>query len=682
MIRLKLFFLFLTAISINATAQWQPTNGPYGANIRCLSKNGIDVFAGTSNGGIYFSDNSGASWSKRNTGLGAYTVYSILINGSELFAGASTGLYKSIDYGITWNQAGTGFPSGTSIALCMALQGSIVLAGTNGQGIYRSTDNGLTWNLSNSGLPTNPYVQGLTSMGNKIIAGLYGGGIYVSNDSGSTWTSHYISSTTVYTFTKSGNKLYASTSGTVYVSLDTGSTWSILGSGLPLSPYFSVSANGTDLFAGDYNGKVYFYNGSTWALANSGIKQAGNNTNVWALCTLGSVVLAGTNGGLYSSNNNGTSWLPSETGLVNSSVQLIRSSGSMTVAATSNSGAFITNDDGNSWTKITNGFVNNGITGIGIFGSKIFATSYNNGSYFTTDSGSTWTIMPDLPASSGGSDFLESGSDLFAAASSGVYRSSDSGLTWINTSAGIAGNVFSLTSNSSGLFAGAPSGIFASTNNGATWDSINTGLPYYPIVLSVKAFDSVMYAGAYYGKVFKSNNNGLNWDSINSGIPSDATVFDIVATENMLFVGMNKYGIFYSDNGGLSWSADNAGFPPNIGIASLMIKGAYVYAGTSGNGLWRRPLSDFVGIEHHQFATKKIVAHPNPFHSTTILRSDENIINGKLFLYNIIGEEVKILDRINGSTIIIDRAGLKNGIYFYRLYQNDSFLSKGKLIIE
>jgi len=50
-------------------AQWIQTNGPYGGAVQCLAASGTNLYAGTSNSGVFLSTNNGTSWTAVNSGL-------------------------------------------------------------------------------------------------------------------------------------------------------------------------------------------------------------------------------------------------------------------------------------------------------------------------------------------------------------------------------------------------------------------------------------------------------------------------------------------------------------------------------------------------------------------------------------------------------------------------------------
>ena len=89
-------------------AQWIQTNGPYGGNIRCFAVNGSNLFAGTS-GGVFLSTNNGASWVAVNTGLANTSINTLAVSGSNLLAGTfGGGVFLSTNNGTSWTAVNTG----------------------------------------------------------------------------------------------------------------------------------------------------------------------------------------------------------------------------------------------------------------------------------------------------------------------------------------------------------------------------------------------------------------------------------------------------------------------------------------------------------------------------------------------------------------------------------------------
>jgi photosystem II stability/assembly factor-like uncharacterized protein len=109
-------------------------------------------------------------WTNASAGLPSdFYVKSLVARGTMLFAGGwSGGIYRSTDYGTTWDQVNHGLTD--SITLCLATSGSTVMAGTNSQGVFRLADDGATWVPFNDGL-LSKCINSLGIHGNFVFAG-------------------------------------------------------------------------------------------------------------------------------------------------------------------------------------------------------------------------------------------------------------------------------------------------------------------------------------------------------------------------------------------------------------------------------------------------------------------------------------------------------------------------------
>ncbi|HKR03287.1 MAG TPA: T9SS type A sorting domain-containing protein, partial [Bacteroidia bacterium] len=91
-----------------------------------------------------------------------------------------------------------------------------------------------------------------------------------------------------------------------------------------------------------------------------------------------------------------------------------------------------------------------------------------------------------------------------------------------------------------------------------------------------------------------------------------------------------------------------------------------------------------VGIQSEiQNPQSAISISPNPFHSITTLTVNNNLFNDNLTL-SIFNVEGKILRQQNLTShqTIIERNGMANGLYFYKLAENGIVKSVGKLLVE
>jgi len=119
-------------------AQWIQTNGPNGGEVICLAASGTNLYAGTSNSGVFLSTNNGTSWTAVNSGLTNTLVQSLAVSGTNLFAGtvgSGGGVFLSTNNGTSWTLVNSGL---TNISIyALAVSGTNLFAGPDGGGVWR-----------------------------------------------------------------------------------------------------------------------------------------------------------------------------------------------------------------------------------------------------------------------------------------------------------------------------------------------------------------------------------------------------------------------------------------------------------------------------------------------------------------------------------------------------------------
>jgi len=73
---------------------------------------------------------------------------------------------------------------------------------------------------------------------------------------------------------------------------------------------------------------------------------------------------------------------------------------------------------------------------------------------------------------------------------------------------------------------------------------------------------------------------------------------------------------------------------------------------------------------------------PNPFSTLTTLRTNNDLKNATLTIYNSSGQTVKEEKNIYGKSFVLYRDNFQSGIYFYQLSQDKRIIKTGKLFIE
>ncbi len=225
------------------------------------------------------------------------------------------------------------------------------------------------------------------------------------------------------------------------------------------------------------------------------------------------------------------------------------------------------------------------------------------GVFRSTDSGITWAArsagMGVVPVLGLTIDPTAS-STLYAATSeAGIFRSTDSGETWIHASKGLAsGSVDTVAvdpSRPSTLYAGTLLGVFKSTDSGGTWTDTGlflTSAPHVSVLSIDPTVPTTVYAGTYGYGAFRSTNSGGTWKpcaSLATTRPGPVAVYALQpdpTDPSTLYAGTD-YGIRRSTDSGTSWG------PPGRGLSgtprSLALDPSWtgiVYVGTT-DGVFR-----------------------------------------------------------------------------------------------
>ncbi|NOX64233.1 MAG: T9SS type A sorting domain-containing protein [Chlorobi bacterium] len=280
----------------------------------------------------------------------SYTLYLLILVGVFMFSQVNAQWVKT-DYP----------PQGSveSIAVC----GNIVVVGSQIGGIYVSTDNGSTWNESSNGLPSSGLeVPRIICDGTKFYAAIKYFGAYVSTDNGTSWSgggNGLPNSPYIQTLAVDGNKIFLGTKKGVYFSTDNGANWNEANTGLSDTDVRTLGIIGGTILAGTYTDHLYksALNNINWSLSNNGLPSNGNHVRSFA--SISNRIFAGTNYGVYYSDDGGSNWIAANAGMENSFVsELVAYKDNLFASLVSGEGGgvLISTDLGVTWSEINQGF--------------------------------------------------------------------------------------------------------------------------------------------------------------------------------------------------------------------------------------------------------------------------------------------------------------------------------------
>ncbi|MGD1089017.1 MAG: hypothetical protein ABR955_09890 [Verrucomicrobiota bacterium] len=265
------------------------------------------------------------------------------------------------------------------------------------------------------------------------------------------------------------------------------------------------------------------------------------------------------------------------------------SDGGQLIAAVYGGGIYVSEDSGTTWTETNSTTGTWRSVACSSNGNKLFAALYGGGIY--TNSATGWGIGGSTSGLNWYSVACSSdGTKLVAAAyGSGIYTSSNSGATWAATDAA-AKNWFSVASsaNGSNLVAVVDGGgIYTSENAGTSWAQQTTGLPSNPDWFSVasSADGTKLVAVVDGGGIYASVNAGTAWTQQTNA--PNAAWDSVTSSSDGSKLGAVVYGggIYISSNYGVTWTQAGAASNNWYAIASSA-DGGELAATIDGGGIY------------------------------------------------------------------------------------------------
>ncbi len=195
-------------------------------------------------------------------------------------------------------------------------------------------------------------------------------------------------------------------------------------------------------------------------------------------------------------------------------------------------------------------------------------------------------------------------------------------------------------------------------------------------------------------RIYKSTNKGNNWTEIN---PAFWGWFRKMEFSNSNFFMPSYEGVFVSTNAGLNWTQKNEGLY-NLRLNSVFSANEFIFAGTMGNSVWRRPVQQLIGITNISSEIPSEYSleqnYPNPFNPVTNIKFKVALCHScggrnpfvVLKVFDLLGREVKTLvnEVLQPGTYSVrfDASSLSSGIYFYSLEANNIRITKKCILLK
>jgi len=590
--------------------------GPFGGSARAIAidpQNGHTLIAGSRDSLLFRSDNAGASWRLLPFPRGTPGVFnSILIDpkdSSHYYAGLDagdspdSGVYESKDGGETW-RALRDLRGSRIESLAMSPVNAGVLAAGTSKGVFVSTDAGGTWRRISRA--SDIEMQDITALAfdpadTKV---LYAGTPHLpwkTTDGGETWHSiaaGLIDDSDIFSIRvdpRNPRLVFSSACSGIYRSDSGGAAW-IKIQGIP------GTHRRTHIIEEDPRDSETIYAGTTLGLFKS--PDGGktwrhlNSEQVnWMVFDPGdpkTLYLATEFAGILKSTDSGETLRPVNEGFANHRLSEITSDGKRLYASSTYEGlyggVFVSGDGGLEWSLRANEEALHSqnlhsLTASPSSPGTVFAAS-EDAILKSTDGGRIWTALAEprvtVSVRTGRRTRVEhvehvrapgrvhihavraveigkGPAVLFAGTDAGLFRSTNSGVSWEQVKApGITAvpvlTIYAPPQGASRLALQTPSGLLISEDAGRTWQeaSLPSGYYIYDVALPVEREVAILAATSR--GILQSMDEGAHWKLVTEGVPA-ATVDSVrfnPAQEREAF--LVQYGnVYRTEDGGDSW---------------------------------------------------------------------------------------------------------------------------------
>ncbi|QIE58826.1 T9SS type A sorting domain-containing protein [Rasiella rasia] len=231
-------------------------------------------------------------------------------------------------------------------------------------------------------------------------------------------------------------------------------------------------------------------------------------------------------------------------------------------------------------------------------------------------------------------------------------------------------------------------------DGGTTWNSISAGLPdRYVTSIAISPSDDATAYVTFSGfglldqtpHVFKTINSGQSWVDISSNLP-DIPVNDIIINEqDGLLLIATDVGVWYSHTDGAVWTVLGDNLPLTVMRDIKLHKPTNtLYVGTFGRSIHKYSLDNLIlGIDDVTAASQDFSIYPNPSNDAFMIQGitseDEVTVN----LYGITGIIAKRLFQGNAQMVASQRfsvADLVSGVYFVTVKTGNQTTTKKLLV--
>lgn len=567
---------------------WSATQGPEGAQMSSIIKDGSTLYAGVyDNGGVYKSTDGGLNWT--HTGgqgidheveamkqIGTY-IYAITLNNNVF-------VYNTADAEPTWTRIPANYVAGRSLAV----DGTTLYAGfgsSTGK-VFQLTAGTSSWSQVGGDLPSGAYA--LAVKDGVLYAGTGNHGVYVYN--GTSWQAYGtgLEGTYVRAIANINGELYAAASNQLYKYNTSTGNWDTFGGTVAGGSIYDIDFWMGKILVGCMSG-VYDYEAGNWNKIGT--------TSIWGYRLLvdGSTIYVGSissiHHGVYKFTDGDADWARVNNGIHATILKGMAMGDTGTLYTAEHIGVDqYAGTPTKTWSEVdpTNQPYNIESLYYGV-GSVLYAgTRSAVERYSINEPSPAWTavgadIDEDTDAMVEFEGMLYSGTD-----EGKVYKYS--GGSWTTVGSAFTSKVVAFANLSNELYAAVYNdGVYKL--NGSNWDALNTGLPTSKQLVGLVVFDNKLYA-ADNTSVYFYDTNLSRWVAVTN---SPADILNMNVVNNQLYVltdANNNESVYrYDGDNGSVWYQMNSGIPAELYGKDIVGNGQAVYLDSYGLGVYQSALS-------------------------------------------------------------------------------------------